>query len=134
MARRLILDTGVLIAAERGRSLLASQVRDDDDVAIAAVTVAELRTGIELADDRYRPARVDFVERVLETLPIEPYDLTTAQAHGQLLAHVHRTGTKRGAHDLIIAATAITTRRMIVATDENAGFASLPGVVRMVIG
>ena len=48
MARRLILDTGVLIAAERGLSrAVAEAVERDDDVVIAAVTVAQLRTGIE---------------------------------------------------------------------------------------
>ncbi len=49
MARRLIVDTGVLIASERGRNSLATIVEPDDDLVIAAITVAELRTGIELA-------------------------------------------------------------------------------------
>ncbi len=50
MARRLILDTAVLLALERGRTALAERIDGDDDVVIAAITVAELRTGIELAD------------------------------------------------------------------------------------
>ncbi len=128
MARRLILDTGVLIASERGRGGIAEVITDDDDLVIAAVTVAELRTGIELAADTHRARRAEFLLQVLEILPVEPYDVATAEAHGRLLAHVHRTGTPRGAHDLLIAATAVATRRTILTTDRAARFGDLPGV------
>ena len=103
-------------------------VKADDDLVIAAVTVAELRTGIELASDTHRAARADFLVRVLETLPVEPYDVETAEAHGRLLAEVHRSGTRRGAHDLIIAATAVATKRIVLTTDRNARFDDLTGV------
>lgn len=79
--------------------------------------------GVLVASERGR-ARV----KVLETLPVEPYDLATAEVHGRLLADVHRNGTKRGAHGLIIAATAIVTKRTILMTDLNARFQDLPGV------
>ena len=128
MARRLILDTGVLIASERDRSTLSKIITEDDDLVIAAITVAELRTGIELAGPAQRADRSDFLIRVLETLPVEPYDVTTAEAHGRLLAHVHRSGKQRGAHDLIIAATALTSRRTILTHDRNAHFDELPDV------
>lgn len=128
MARRLIIDTGVLIASERTRTELATAITEDDDLVIAAITVAELRTGVELATDSYRAARSEFLARVLETLPVEPYEVATAEVHGRLLAHVHRTGTKRGAHDLIIAATAVATGRTVLTTDRNARFHDLPGV------
>lgn len=133
MARRLIIDTGVLIASERARTGLADVITEDDDLVVAAVTVAELRTGIELATERQRAPRSAFLVAVLDTLPVEPYDLTTAEAHGRLLAHVHRSGTNRGAHDLIIAATAVATSRTVVTTDRNARFDELPGVDCIVI-
>lgn len=133
MARRLILDTGVLVATERGRAALSEVIHADDDLVIAAVTVAELRTGIELADEARRTSRTEFLVKVLETMPIEPYDLAVAEAHGRLLAHVHRSGTQRGAHDLIIAATAAATRRVILTTDRNARFDELPGVECLVV-
>ncbi len=128
MARRLIIDTGVLVASERGRTELMEVVGDDDDLVIAAITVAELRTGIELATERHRAARAEFLVKVLETLPVEPYDLATAEVHGRLLAHVHRSGAKPGAHDLMIAATAVTTKRIVLTTDRSANFDDLPGV------
>jgi len=128
VARRLILDTGVVINAERAQSALGSVVDADDDVAIAAVTAAELYAGIELADERHRTQRAEFVARVLDVIPVEPYDLSIAEAHGRLLAHVHRIGTRRGAHDLIIAATAAVTRRTVLTTNRSARFGDLPGV------
>jgi tRNA(fMet)-specific endonuclease VapC len=133
MARRLILDTGVLIASERRRRDLATAVQPDDDVVIAAVTLAELRTGIELAPPEHRARRSEFLVRVLETLPVEPYDVATAEAHGRLLAHVTRAGAKRGAHDLIIAATAVATGRTVLTTDHAARFDELPGVDCIVV-
>jgi tRNA(fMet)-specific endonuclease VapC len=128
VARRLIIDTGILMASERNRRQLADAIEDDDDVVIAAITVAELRTGIELATETHRARRSEFLVRILETLPVEPYDLATAEAHGRLLAHVHRSGTQRGAHDLIIAATAAATKRIILTGDRNARFGELPGI------
>lgn len=134
MARRLILDTGVLIASERARSSWTETLDADDDVALAAVSIAELRTGVELASAGRRVARAAFLERVLATIPVEEYDGAVAQVHGRLLAIVHREGTKRGAHDLIIAATAAATRRMIVTADRRARFGDLPGVESLQVG
>ena len=133
MARRLILDTGVLITVERSTPDLRSVIGDDDYVVIAAITVAELRAGIEFADERNRTRRAEFVSHLLELIPVEFYDLSIAEAHGRLMAHVHRTGTRRGAHDLIIAATAAVTRRTIVTMDRSARFGELPGVECVVL-
>ena len=102
-------------------------IGDDDDVVIAAISVAELYAGIESADQRNRARRSEYVAHLLELIPVELYDLSIAEAHGRLMADVHRTGTRRGAHDLIIAATAAVTRRTIVTTDQSARFGELPG-------
>jgi tRNA(fMet)-specific endonuclease VapC len=124
---RLILDTTVLIDAEMRHPHLNRLIADEDDVAIAAVTAAELLVGVELADDVRRHARAGFVRSVLDTVPIEDYDIQVARVHATLLAHARRTGRPRGAHDLIIAATAAARDRIVVSTDGSA-FADLPGV------
>lgn len=124
---RLILDTTVFIDAERHRQQLNRLIADQDDVAIAAVTAAELLVGVELADDARRPMRAAFVRGVLDTVPIEDYDVQVARVHATLLAHVRRTGKPRGAHDLIIAATAVARDRRVVSNDRTA-FADLPRV------
>ena len=124
----MILDTTVLVAAERRASRVDALIQDDDDVAIAAITAAELLVGVELADHRRRAARQAFVEDVLTAIPIEDYDLGVARAHAGLLVHVRRSGRPRGAHDLLIAATASARRREVVTADEHA-FVDLPDVV-----
>jgi predicted nucleic acid-binding protein len=67
MARRVILDTGVLIAIERGR-LDVDTVLGLDDAAIAAITAMELLAGVERADTAYRQARAVRVEAILSSL------------------------------------------------------------------
>jgi tRNA(fMet)-specific endonuclease VapC len=124
---RLILDTTVLISAER-RSWDVNEVfADEDDLAIAAITAAELMVGVEMADSKHRTKRKKYVEDILVTIQIENYDLAVARSHSQLLFHVRKTGRPRGAHDLIIAATAISSGRSVITADED-GFKDLPGV------
>jgi tRNA(fMet)-specific endonuclease VapC len=116
-----------LVDAERGGDSMAEAINDGDDVAVAAITVAELRVGVQLAKGRRRDKRERFVAAVLDAVSIEPYDLEVAEAHAALLAHVRRTGTPRGAHDLIIAATARARERGVVSLDQG-GFDDLPSV------
>jgi tRNA(fMet)-specific endonuclease VapC len=116
-----------LVDAERGGNSVVDAIDDGDDVAVAAITVAELRVGVQLANGRRRDKRERFVAAVLGALSIEPYDLEVAESHAVLLAHVRRDGTPRGAHDLIIAATARAQERQVVSLDRS-GFAELPGV------
>ena len=130
MARRLILDTTTLIAYERRRFDITAL--DEDDLAIAAVTVAEFRTGIELADSPQRAAdRARVLAAVTATIAVLDYTEATAAEHGRLLAHVRRAGTPRGAHDLIIAAHAVEDSRAVLSTDAKARFGDLPGVLAL---
>jgi tRNA(fMet)-specific endonuclease VapC len=130
---RLILDSSVLIAAERGDLMMADVIDKADDVAIAALTVAELRVGVGMADGRRRAAHEQFVAAAVEAIAVEVYDLDVASAHAELLVHLRRSGTPRGAHDLIIAATASATARSVVTFDRRC-FADLPGVDVLELG
>ena len=123
----LLLDTTFLIDAERGGVDLDQAIDDDDDVAIAAVTIAELLVGLRLATGKRRDARQAYVDGILESLPIIAYDLNVAVEHAELLVAVRGQGRPRGAHDLLIAATARATDRTIVTADQTA-FTDLPGV------
>jgi len=106
-------------------SNLDAVVADDDDVAIAAITAAELLVGVELASKGRRERRLAFVERILGSVPVEVYDLVSARAHASLLVYTRRAGVARGAHDLIIAATAVASDRTVVSADAQA-FEGLP--------
>ena len=127
MGRRLILDTNVLIAYERGTIDRADL--DDDELAVAAVTIAEYRVGIELADTPGRAAdRARALVAISSAVEVLDYTETTAACHARLIAHARRAGTPRGAHDLIIAAHAVQTDRTVLTFDAKARFADLPGV------
>ena len=121
---RLLLDTTFLIDADRAGDALDGAIHDGDDVAIAAVTIAELRVGALLGGRKKAAARTAFIEDVLATIPVIAYDLAVAEAHARLLVEVRRQGTPRGAHDLLIAATALASRRTVVTADATA-FAGL---------
>ncbi|MGH8904817.1 MAG: hypothetical protein ACRDYA_24820 [Egibacteraceae bacterium] len=102
-------------------------IADDDDTAIAAITVAELLAGVRMATGKRRAARQGFVDAVASTIPIIAYDVRVAHAHTEPLAAARRSGQPHGAHNLIIAATAVASGRT-VATADPTGFEGLPGV------
>lgn len=127
MARRIILDTGTLIAIERGR-LGVDAVLGADDAAISSVTAMELLVGVERADEASKQARSVHVEAVLASLPIEDYTITVARIHARLAVQAMSTGKQRSAYDLMIAATAAATNRILLTTDGKAEFGQLAGV------
>jgi tRNA(fMet)-specific endonuclease VapC len=127
MARRVILDTGVLISIERGR-LDVDAVLGADDAAIATITAMELLVGVERANAAHKEARATHVEELLASLPIEPYDLAVARIHARLAVEAMSGGRPRSAYDMMIAATAAATNRVLLTTDASAGFGELSDV------
>jgi len=122
---RLILDTGVLVAAVRGRATIP----DDADVALPAIVIAEYLAGVQLDNDAGRQAgQRAFLDDILAVVPVHAYDGVVAEHHAALLAYTARQGQRRGAHDLIVAATARATGRIILTTDRHARFGELPDV------
>jgi predicted nucleic acid-binding protein len=116
-----LIDTTVFIEFERavrdlpqaramtevGRRLEA-QLGSEEAVGIAAITASELLHGVYRATPEHRPRREAFVEAVLTALPPIPFDLVAARAHARLWAQLASKGTDVGAHDRLVAATAIT--------------------------
>ena len=97
MGRRLILDTNILIAYERGTIDRSSL--DDDELAIASVSVAEYRVGIEMADTADRAAeRAKALVAITSAVDVLDYTQATAAHHGRLLAHVRPDPGSRVAH------------------------------------
>jgi tRNA(fMet)-specific endonuclease VapC len=125
---RLILDTGVVVAAARGR-LGDAAFSELDDIAIPADAVAEHLTGVELdGDPARRAAQSFFLEELLAVVPVVDHTLAVAEHHAVLLAHARRSGRPRGAHDLLIAASAPASGRVLLTTDLLAHVEDLPGV------
>lgn len=106
----LILDSSVLIAAERGRLRFTDFCASlgDEPLFIAAITASELLHGVERAGTpALRKKREAFVEAILSRLQILEFDLDVARHHARLWAALATSGTMIGPHDLQIAATAL---------------------------
>jgi predicted nucleic acid-binding protein len=104
-----ILDSSVLIAAERGQLDLDRLVEKggDEPVALAAITASELLHGVHRLGGVRRARAGRFVEELLGMLPVVPFDLDVARVHAVLSADLQARGTAVGAHDLLIASTAV---------------------------
>jgi tRNA(fMet)-specific endonuclease VapC len=123
----LLVDTSVLIEVERDGFDLDALIGAADEAAIAAITIAELGVGVEIATGRRKAARKLLLDEIVATLPVIGYDIGRARARTALLVAARKSGAPRGAHDLIIAATARATERTVVTSDRT-GFVDLPGV------
>jgi tRNA(fMet)-specific endonuclease VapC len=106
----LILDSSVLIAAERGLLDLPAflETHSAEPVAMAAITASELLHGYHRAKDAGpRARRAAFVEALLALIPVLPFGMREARQHAELWAALMRKGNVIGPHDLLIAATAL---------------------------
>lgn len=116
-----LLDTTVFIDLERAvRSLtpgsamgevsrrLEDQLEPDEEVGIAAITASELLHGVHRAAAEHRARREAFVEAVLTAFPPLPFGLLAARAHARIWAQLAASGQDVGAHNRLVAATAIT--------------------------
>lgn len=122
-----LIDSSVLIAAERGDLDLESILTDwsDTDFALSAITASEFLHGVHRADSPERRSRREaFVETLLARLPILPFDLVAARVHARVWADLAVGGMEIGAHDLIIGATAMSRGLDVVTRDER----SLPRI------
>jgi tRNA(fMet)-specific endonuclease VapC len=125
-----LIDSSILIAAERRALQLdaALAAHPDEPVGIAAITAAELLHGFHRAATRaQRHRRETFVERLLDALPVFPFDLVTARIHASLWASLAAKGVTVGAHDLLIGATAIATGYRLTTRDRRS-FGRIPGL------
>lgn len=102
--RRLPPSTAMDAVGER----LEEQLGPDEDVAIAAITASELLHGVHRASPEHRGRREAFVEAILAAFPPLPFGLLAARAHARIWAELAATGQDVGAHDRLVAATAIT--------------------------
>ena len=66
---------------------------------------------------------------IVSSVDVLTYTEATAAHHARLIAHVRRSGTSRSAHDLIIAAHASESGRIVLSRDAAARFGDLPGVI-----
>jgi tRNA(fMet)-specific endonuclease VapC len=125
-----IIDSSVFIAVERGKLELNTvrEVIGSTLIGIAAITASELLHGVHRADTaRRRALREAFVERLLTSVPVVPFNLIVARVHSRLWADLAAQGITVGAHDLLIAATALANEGTVATRDERS-FPRIPGI------
>jgi tRNA(fMet)-specific endonuclease VapC len=117
-----IFDTSVLVALERGSQALEKLTagRESEPFGISVVTVSELLHGVHRADsEKRRLTRGAFVEKIIQTFPLYPFDLNAARIYAKLWANLAKKGVAIGAHDLMIASTAISLGFSVVTADAR---------------
>jgi tRNA(fMet)-specific endonuclease VapC len=106
-----ILDTSFLISLERAESSIDEFIagREAESFGISVVSVSELLHGVHRADSETRRVkRESYVERIIDLFPVYPFDLAAGRIYARIWANLVQKHLSVGAHDLIIAATAIS--------------------------
>jgi predicted nucleic acid-binding protein len=114
-----LLDTSVLIASESGRPLDAGRL--PDELAISAVTIAELHVGVLAAHDVDTRARCLATLEATADVHLLPVDERVAAAWARLRVHLADAGRKLNVNDLWIAATALANDLPVVTQDDDFG-------------
>jgi len=125
-----ILDTSIIIAAERGAGDFARFLGSlgQEPVAIAAITASEVLHGyLQARGSAVRARRGAFVDALLDAIPVLPFGLPEARRHADLWAELMKRGTIIGPHELLVAATALA-RGYALATLNRREFARVPGL------
>ena len=124
-----MIDADVIIQAERKAFDLDTWLRSqrDEEIKLAAITVAELWRSVERATGIVRAKRQKFLQRVLLAFDIVPYTEKAAVEHARLWADIEATGQRMSPLDLMLAATARECGAAIV-TFNTRRFAAVPGL------
>lgn len=125
-----VIDTVVLVAAERGRLDLPTLLRNrpHDRYHISVITVSELLHGLHRANDEIvRTRRQNFIDQILRDYPVLDITLSVAQVHAPLWANLQASGQIIGPHDLWIAATCLAYDLSLV-TANLREFSRVPGL------
>ena len=124
---RYLLDTNICIylmkesSPEVARRFAALRV---GDVGMSAITLAELRYGVE-ADTAHRKRNEKALDALLEEIPAIPFDAAAAAWYGVIRAAVR--DRKRDALDRLIAAHAVSADLTLV-TNNTSDFEGYPGL------
>ena len=124
-----LIDADVIIQAERKALDLDAWLRahPDEEIKLAAITVAELWRSVERASGVHRTRRQKFLQKALLAFEIVPYTETAAVLHARLWADMETTGQRVSPHDLMLAATAMECGAAVVTLNARR-FAGVPGL------
>lgn len=130
----LVLDSGILIAAERLGQPIPETLRNvrasagDVPVVICAITIAELAHGIYRANSPVRSQkRRQFVDELKSQVPVHPVTESTAEIIARIGGEQSAKGINLPLADLIIGACALELG-YAVGTGNARDFARIPGL------
>lgn len=125
---RYLLDTNTVVRYLNGRSANVRakvDVTPSADLAVSAITVAELRYGAAKSRNP-QPTRTS-QDEVLDLISIVPFNKACAEIYGTIRAGLERQGTPIGGNDMLIGATALAYS-LILVTHNTREFARIPGL------
>ena len=124
-----LIDADVIIQAQRKALDLDGWLRThpDQEIKLAAITVAELWRSAERATGIHRAARQKLLERTLLAFEVVPYSERAAIEHARLWADLEATGQRMSPHDMILAATALESGAAIVTLNPKR-FSAITGL------
>jgi tRNA(fMet)-specific endonuclease VapC len=125
-----LIDTSVLIALGRSGPPLGALLgtAPDEPAGIAAITASEILVGVHRADSPQRRLPLEgFLAAIFAAFPVIAFDLAAAERHAEIWARLLADGKSIGAHDLMIAATALAHGYSVL-TDNVRDFMRVPGL------
>jgi tRNA(fMet)-specific endonuclease VapC len=125
-----MLDTDILvyfINRKPGFERIARRMsgRSPGEVRLSAITLAELRFGIEKGEFHSEDGKT--LEGLLDLLQVDDFPGRAAQDYGEIRASLERSGRKIGPNDLLIAAHARRLGAVLVTNNERE-FRRVPGL------
>jgi tRNA(fMet)-specific endonuclease VapC len=125
----LVLDSNTISYYFRGDAQVVPRLQalPPSEVGVPAIVVYELRYGLmRLPVEAARP-RIEALDKLLLPLQVLAFDAVCAEQAAAIRCALERQGTPIGAHDVLIAATALRHRARLVTRNERE-FARVPGL------
>jgi tRNA(fMet)-specific endonuclease VapC len=126
-----VVDTSALIDIERRGGDLGDleALAHRERAFVATISLSELLVGAFRADGIARRVRREaFVDELIKHALLAPFDEDAARAHAHLLVGMTAQGQLIGAHDMLIAATALSLYCDVLTVNVR-DFGRVPGLV-----
>lgn len=126
---RVVLDTSILIALERGHLDIDQVLSDNEEYILASIAMAEFMAGMAALSSPAKKERaaqkLALMKRVCE---VKVFSESEAIEFAKVSAFSRVQNKKRTQFDLAMAAHAIVENAVILTRDSRAAFHELPGV------
>lgn len=125
----LVLDANTISYYFRGDAQVVPRLQalPPEEAGVPAIVIYELRYGLlRLPPEASRP-RLDALEKLLRPMRVLDFDDACARQAASIRCALERQGTPIGAHDVLIAATALRHQARLVTRNERE-FARVAGL------